>query len=523
MRDRTAVAIIVAIWLIPVLIWLRPGITRPDGVGYFAYLPSTYLDHDLVLFNEWQRFGMLPNGFVASSRVAANGHLVDHWAAGSAVVWYPAFLLADVLHDGFARDGVSLPYNAAAIAVSALAGLVALLTGFAIARRFFDTASSLAATIATWLGSSIMWYSTREALMAHAIGAAVCALVVLASLENDALAAGIASGLAFAVRPQNATFILVPIILVGARKWVPVAGILIGALPQIVVTVVLYGNPLKLFNVAPGNSEWHSFERIWIWEPLLSWYHGLAPWTPLMMIGAAGMLLLFRVHARLATAAVLMFALQWFINSTIDRPFWGGSSFGQRRFDNCTILFLVGLAAIFAIVPRWVAIAIAAIGSAWTMALFLAAQSLDLNRYIAPDALLAAVVRSPKPVGFLVSVPPNFRITVLIVFVAVAVLYALIALSICAKPAPVAGTICVLLAAWFVICGLNDPAHLQAWSGVIARNRALLPDSGARRDHIALMRDEEDYLRRTGRTSAADATAKEINEMIAHATSSGLR
>ncbi|HEY6842779.1 MAG TPA: hypothetical protein VI391_01315, partial [Thermoanaerobaculia bacterium] len=510
--DRVAVAIIAALWLVSTLLWLRPGITRPDGVGYFAYLPSTYFDHDLVLFNEWQHFGMMsPDGVIASEGISPNGHLADHWTAGSAVVWYPAFVAANLLLPSFPRNGISLPYNVAAISASAICGLATLLVGFIIARRFFTSPVALIATIATWFGSSLMWYSTREALMSHAVGAAICALVVLASIENQALAAGIAAGLAFAVRPQNATFILVPLILIGIRKWLPVAGgFVIGALPQIVVAIVLYGNPLSLYNVVqgPGGHAWYgwkAFERVWPWQPVFSWYHGLATWTPLMIIGAAGLLLLFRSHVRLASAALLMFGLQWAINSSVDRFFWGGSSFGQRRFDNCTVFFLIGLAALFDVIPRWLAIAIAAAGSLWTMALFFA--PINLNRYYAPDELLGAVAHPKIHVDLFESAPSNFKLDVLIVFGAIVVLYALIAAAVRARPDVVAGTFCVVIAAWFAICGFNDRAHLEAWSSVIAKNQ-----SGALRDRLALMGDEEDYLRRSGNTAEAQRTANEINE-----------
>src|SRR5207247_6130419 len=75
MTDRGAISLIIAVWLLSALIWLRPGITKPDGVAYYAYLPSTYFDTDLLLFNEWQHFGMLPNGLIASEGLTPNGHL----------------------------------------------------------------------------------------------------------------------------------------------------------------------------------------------------------------------------------------------------------------------------------------------------------------------------------------------------------------------------------------------------------------------------------------------------------------
>src|SRR5207245_9467072 len=127
----------------------------------------------------------------------------------------------------FPRDGASLPYNAGAVSASAICGLVALLAGYAVARQLFAIWASTIATIAIWFGSSLMWYSTREALMAHAVSAAVCAFVVLASMRKEFLAAGVAAGLAFAVRPQNATFILVPFLIAATpafRKWLAIFG-----------------------------------------------------------------------------------------------------------------------------------------------------------------------------------------------------------------------------------------------------------------------------------------------------------
>ncbi len=533
MRDRAAIGIVVAVWLLSALIWLRPGITRPDGVAYFSYLPSTYFDRDLLLFNEWQRFGMLPNGLIQSEGLTPNGHLADHWTAGSAVVWYPAFVAADVARalvptlQRFARDGISLPYNAAAVSASAICGLVTLLAGYAVARRLFDPWAAGVATIGIWFGSSLLWYSTREALMAHAVSAATSALVVLGSMRlgdrltaQGVLAVGVAAGLAFAVRPQNATFIAVPFLIAGTAMWrkslLMLIGFIAGALPQLVVTWVLYGTPWTLFNVAPGNVErpWHAFERFWLWQPLLSWYHGLASWTPLLAVGIIGLPFLWRAHRGLGAAALIMFVVQWLINGTIDRFFWAGSSFGQRRFDNCTIFFLLGAGALLARLPRWASIAVAGLTSLWTMALFFAASStLDLNRYYTPSELLNAAIAAPKTIGLLVSVPPAFKSAVLIVFLAVVALYIALAAVLSLRPGLIGGACCVVAAAFFAFCGAHDAANMTSWREIIAKNRTLEPYSGAVHDRVALLRDEELYLRRSGRPEEADRTRREITAL----------
>ena len=352
--------------------------------------------------------------------------------------------------------------------------------------------------------------------MSHALSAAVCALVVVASLRNEFLAAGVAAGLAFAIRPQNATFILVPILIAGLPAlWKCVGGFLAGALPQLVVATVLYGSPITLLNIAPGNANrsfmaWRAFERVWPWQPLFSWYHGLATWTPLLAISIIGLPFLFRAHRGLAIAAVYSIAAQWVINATVDRFFWSGSSFGQRRFDNCTIFFLLGAAALFAHLPRWLAALIAAVTSLWTMALFFAASVIDLNRYYGPKELIDAALHAPIQIGFLVSVPTGFKLRVLVIFTAVTIAYALFAFLLRFRPGITAAIYCIVIAVFFAFCGANDSAKMSAWSDVIARNRAIEPYSGAVHDRLALLKVEEDYLRRCGRAADADETRQAI-------------
>jgi len=334
--------------------------------------------------------------------------------------------------------------------------------------------------------------------MAHAAGAAACALVVFASMRGNGKAAALLAGIAFAIRPQNGAFLAVPFILRkdSVRGSLPsLLLFVVGALPQLVVSQFLYGAPLPLFDLDPRNAQrpWHAFERFRGWEILASWFHGLVPWTPLLLVGIIGLAFLLRADRRLGIAAIAMFAAQWLINATGDRVFWGGVAFGQRRFDNCAILFLLGCAALFARLPRWASIALAAATSAWTMALFFAAQAVDLNRYVAPAQLYDAFLRAPKHVGFLVDVPLSFRSNVALIAIAVFVLYALLAAVVSVRPVIAGAIVCLVAAAWLGYCGTHDAAVLARWQPVIEKSRAY---GGSERDHRALLAVEADWLRR---------------------------
>ncbi|HWS73092.1 MAG TPA: hypothetical protein VN605_13320, partial [Thermoanaerobaculia bacterium] len=378
---RRAFAIIALVWLASTLLWLQPGVLIPDGAGYYAWLPSTHLDRDLLFFDEWQRFGLIRGSEIRFKDITPTDHLSNHWTAGSAMIWYPAYLLGSAARSlvpplrAFPPNGISLPYNVPVVATSALAGLAALLIGAAIARRFADERGAILAAIGIWFGSPLLWYSLVSATMSHAIGAAVCALIVLLALRlREAVTAermfslGLAIGLAAAVRPQNAPFALVPLFLVPRDAWgamlrklpMLLGGGLLAALPQLIASQAIYGAPLAFVNVggAQRGNNWHPFERVWLIETLFSSYHGMFVWTPLLAVAIAGFFFLRRADRGLGDAAIAMFVAQWLINSLLDRTFWSGLSFGQRRFDNCTIFFLLGLAALFARLPKWLAIAI---------------------------------------------------------------------------------------------------------------------------------------------------------------------
>jgi hypothetical protein len=526
-------AVLIAVWIVGVFLWMVPGYVKPDGAGYAAYLPSTLIDHDLLLFDEWARLGMIRRDAIAFTNITPNGHLSDHWTVGPAVEWLPAYLAADAARDalpslrGFPRNGFSLPYAIAILASSAMAGLAVLLLGIRAAVPFAGRFAATLAAIGIWFGSPLLWYSLRHATMAHAVSAAACAIVVAIALSLRReisgwriFAAGLACGFAFAVRPQNLTFVIVPMIVAGSlpllrRSWIAAIGFVVGALPELVVSQVLYGRPLAFASSGAAN-DWHSFERIRPFLPLVSWYHGMFPWTPLLALSLIGLLLLWRDDRRLAAAGIITFILQWLIIAAFDRSFWGMLAFGQRRFDSCTIFFLIGLAALLARLPRWVAAIVVVAGSAWTMMLFFAARHLDLNDYIPPRKLWDAAffsLRHDENFQFLQSVPPPARTAVVVMTLIAIAAFALAAIAIRAHPA-VAAAYLIALSALLAWCGSHDATRIEHYRPLIEASRHA-PDGHAL-DYLGLLRFEAAYFHATGDDAEAANSARDA-EVFARA------
>jgi len=514
---RRATVVLTGVWALTTLLWLQPGVVIPDGVGYFVYLPSITLDHDLVFFDEWQRFGMIRDGVIAYKDVTANGHLANHWTCGSAMAWAPAYLLGHAASSmtHFPRNGVSLPYNAPVVFTSAVAGLIALLLGMRAASRYGQ--NTLIAAIAIWFGSPLMWYSLRHATMSHAVGAAACAAVVWLSMRlrdgvDTNFAIGLAVGFACAVRPQNAPFILVPLIVAWrpgdrapSRKfgWT-ILGAIVGGLPQIIVSQVLWGSPLAFANVGVQGNDWQSFTHIRLIETLFSPYHGLAVWTPLLLFALAGFWFLFKDDRRLGIAAIVMFGLQWLMIATLDRAFWGGVAFGQRRFDNCTVFFILGLAALFARIPRWAALVIAVVPSLWTLALSFA--TLDLNFPQSVPQLIGAALHADWRLSF---VPPQARLTVWVLMLLTAALLAALGWLVRFKPTLIATIYLLAFSVLFAWCGSRD--DLTPWRELIARNRA--HPTGTVKTSVLVIRNEARWLALSGDREAAARSFAEADRM----------
>ena len=286
---------------------------------------------------------------------------------------------------------------------------------------------------------------------------------------------------------------------------------MLAALPQLIVSQTLWGSPLAFVNIGGRAHPWQMFTTFRPFETLFSWYHGLVTWTPLLVVALVGLVLLRSRNRALAHAGLAVFAAQWLVLSVLERWFWGGASFGQRRFDSCTVFFIVGVAAFLERMPRWLGTLAVAATTMWTMVLFVASSRLNLNRYQSPSELVDAfgvALTDPRwhsPLGF---APQPMRGDVVLAFLVTGVV--LVALGWSARRAPVIVVSCylVLMSTFFAWCGAH-PKHDRLSRFLIARGEG----SGAARDTATLLSYEADYMERTGRPREAARARAEAARM----------
>jgi hypothetical protein len=183
-----------------------PRIYATDEVQYYAYLRSVYFDHDLDFRNEYEHFAAVgeqqqpPDPAVRNALLhidaqnpnPATGKLRNVAPIGSAIMWAPGFVLADLgvraanaLGARIAADGYSRPYIWAVCFMSALYSLGGLLLSYRLARRFAGAFAAALATIAIWLASPLVMYTFVLMPWSHTSGFFLYALFLTVWLGPD--------------------------------------------------------------------------------------------------------------------------------------------------------------------------------------------------------------------------------------------------------------------------------------------------------------------------------------------------
>jgi len=364
---------------------------RGDGVGYYAYLRSTLIDHNLNFEKDYlaanQSFVMSrtdAQGRLLPSMYTRTGQVENHFAVGPAILWAPvmivvhgAVLLADRAGAHVAANGYSRPYLLAMAFATACYGFLSLFLSFRIARKYFDEQWALFAMVGIWMASSLPIYMYFNPSWSHALSAFTVALFIwywertrLRRSIPQWIILGLMAGLMGNVYYPNAIVLIFPAIeavyllldkhnnsdrsAVTNQKLAIGCGVflvffLFSLAPTFISRQIIYGNPLQTGYPAIGTWNWTSPSLL---KVLFSSDHGMFSWTPILILATAGLPLLVKRDALLGAGSLLTFlAFYYFIASYPD---WDGlSSFGNRFFVSLTPIFILGLAALMDSFAAW--------------------------------------------------------------------------------------------------------------------------------------------------------------------------
>jgi hypothetical protein len=361
---------------------------RGDGVGYYAYVRSLLIDHDLRFENDY----LGGNESFVLARVDAQGHILpslytktgyvgNHFSVGPAILWAPALVpvhaavrLANQLGARIPADGYSRPYLIAMALTTACYGFLALLLAFRIGVKYFEPRWTFFAVVGIWFASSLPVYMYFNPSWSHALSAFTVGLFLWywdrtcssRTLRQWALL-GLMAGLMANVYYPNVILLIFPAVEVahllresgdafGARarelglRCALFAAVLLAALtPTFLTRQIIYGSSFE--SGYPGIATWHWTSPVFA-SVLFSSDHGMFSWTPILLLAVVGLPFLIKRSPLLGTGAALTFlAFYYFIASYPD---WDGlSSYGNRFFVSLTPIFVLGLAALLDAFSKW--------------------------------------------------------------------------------------------------------------------------------------------------------------------------
>jgi hypothetical protein len=409
-------------WLIPLVFLLMlplsvPRVALSDEVQYYAYLRSVYFDRDLDFRNEYEHFAEQGRRFgdeaVANAllREDANnpnpttGLLRNVAPVGSAILWAPGFVAADVvvaaanaLGAAIPRDGFSRPYIVGACMMTAVYSLLGLLLTYRLARRLTGDFAATVATLTVFLASPLVFYTFIAMPWSHANGFFLFALFLTLwmrhwrrplerGLGTWALL-GLVGGLMVMTREQLGLLLIIPALealwtywaLTREGRWREAASLL-GRHAAFVAVLALAITPqlaaYQVLNGAPRPSSTVSSKLIWtspnFFNTLIHPGRGAFLWAPVLAIGLAGLAALGRRDPALALLLLAGFLAQTYINGAFGTTWHLRRAFGFRRLIECTPIFVIGLAALVdALRPRigaWPILAAAALLVYWNVGL----------------------------------------------------------------------------------------------------------------------------------------------------------
>jgi len=341
--------LVLAAFLALLALTFKPSIEN-DGIGYFSYLHSVVVDHDLEFTDEYAAVraeGVAYYPLLIESRTSTN-MLADYFPVGPALISSPGYLAALAARPS-GEPQFGAPFSVVVSLVSLLAGLLALVLSYRLATAITGPQASQVGVVGAAAATPFVYYLLYEPSYSHTFSAcAVAAFLYVWWWRRDRrsawgwLALGILGGLMGLIRFQDGPLLLIGLLDRPRRWWhlmVFFAGVLIAFAPQLPVDRVLFGS---LLPARPTGQDLQFFPGHYL-EVLFSSFHGLFSWTPITLLAVAGFW--FVKDRRLQLAFLYAFVIEVIIGGAA--PDWfGGYSFGMRRFVSLTPFFAIGLAAL---------------------------------------------------------------------------------------------------------------------------------------------------------------------------------
>lgn len=382
------VLVVIAIFSLVVIITQRwqgreddswKDIVSRDGLGYYEYLPSLFIDNDLGQQNDSLAEAMLASRIL----IQKDENVLIKYTVGTAVLQAPFFAIGHLWAaiSGEERDGYSAPYQK----MISLAALFYLLLGLWSLRgllRSFETSDSIIAItiLVVFFGTDLLYYSLMQPAMSHVYSFCMITgsflFIRRTAIEKDGkylIFSAVLFSLVLLIRPVNFFAVLATPFLMPSPYWSEwfkiklslkrsalIAGVL--AILLLLLQPVLWSIQTGSFFTWPYSGEGFYWGSPKLFAFLVSIRKGLFFYTPVLLFAFVGLWYMFKRDAERALNFCIYLAVIFYISSAWWNWYYG-DSFGQRvMIDHFAVFALLIAFGLKELRVKWIKISVGIAG-----------------------------------------------------------------------------------------------------------------------------------------------------------------
>lgn len=350
-----------------------------DALGYYMYLPSVFIYHNLakpeqlpedkgIPFSVMRYAGEMRDEGVRSKK----GIVVDQYTYGVACMEMPFFLVAHAIEKakGLPANGYSDTYNTWMRIATAGYGLLGLLLVYRLLRKYFDEIVSVVAVVILYLGTNLFWFVVYQPGMSHTILFFLYAWLLLLTVSvhekpsgGRFLLLGMIAGMIVVTRPTDIVCVFIPLCynvynketffqklrFLATNKWglfLCALGALIPFLPQFAYWKMATGQYV-FYSYGSQGFHWRHPKII---EGLFYFSNGWLPYAPVMIFAIAGLLLYKKINRWVFSILVVMPIYTYLIYAWYCYNYING--YGSRPMLHMYPLLAIPLAAFIQYIAR---------------------------------------------------------------------------------------------------------------------------------------------------------------------------
>lgn len=341
-----------------------------DVLGYYLYLPSTFLYDDLSL-DKYELYDQLIKQYDLSGTFyqinkTTTGHFINKYSMGMAIIYAPFYFIGDLIASltEYPRDGFSMPYQLSLQIGGFIYTVLSVLLVFKLLSKFYNQVVVTIVTAAFFFGTNYFLSATVGNSMPHNMLFLFYGIIIWQTIEwhktfqtKNIIYLGIASGILILARPTELLALFIPLFwnvtsiasfkgklqLLKSFKTQLLLFIIIlfcFGIPQFVYWKILAG---KWLVIDYGNAaEGFDFFIIKFLGFLLSFRNGWFIYTPIMLVATFGFYFLKKRNPKLFTPFFIFFILNLYV-VCISSSWWYADSFSCKDLIQSSIIMLFPL------------------------------------------------------------------------------------------------------------------------------------------------------------------------------------